>query len=195
MPTSSGSQAVIKVLLSNVDGYYDNDDNNEINARRQSARITDVLDNGTVKMKEYADDGTLQTNVVSCPFAMFSVKHKSTTGVRGDMHDFAKQHLVNKQLFVGICMERQAQYAVCKFYATSKLQYIELQTKPRPWMFEQRAYRKAESEFVVWGTIMLTDSSVPKRSLEVKELSPIGKTLYIKPMPKATVVNPHKCIG
>ena len=50
-------------------------------------RIMDVLDNGTVKMKEYADDGTLQKHVLSSVFAVFVAKYKSTSKVRAVMHD------------------------------------------------------------------------------------------------------------
>ena len=128
-------------------------------------RITDVLDNGTVKMKEYADDGTLQKKVVSSPFAVFAAKYKSssTTKVRAVMHDFLKQHIVDKPSFIEIDMESQAQYAVGRLYATSTLPAIELQTKPRPGLFAKSTYRKAELECVVWGSIMITDSSVPKK--------------------------------
>ena len=155
-------------------------------------RITDVLDNGTVKMKEYADDGTLQKKVVSSPFAVFAAKYKSssTTKVRAVMHDFLEQHIVDKPSFIEIDMESQSQYAVSWLYATSKLPAVELQTKPRQGLFAKEAYRKAEFELVVWGKVMLTDTAVPKRSFEVKGLSPMGKTLYIKPMSKENEVNP-----
>ena len=159
-------------------------------------RITDVLDNGTVKMKEYADDGTLQKKVVSSPFAVFAAKYKSspTTKVRAVMHDFLKQHIVDKPSFIEIDMESQAQYAVSRLYASSKLPAVELQTKPRQGLFAKQAYRKADFELVVWGKIMLTDTPVPRQIFEVKGLSPIGTTLYIKPMSKADEVNPFTSV-
>ena len=154
-------------------------------------RITDVLDNGTVKMKEYADDGTLQKKVLSSPFAVFVAKYKSSsTKARAVMHDFLDRHVVDKPSFIEIEMESQAQYAVSRLYATSKLPAIELQTKPRLGMFAKQAYRKAEFELVVWGKVMLTDTAVPNMCFGVKGLSPMGKTLYIKPMSKANEVNP-----
>ena len=167
-------------------------------------RIMDVLGDGTVKMKEYADDGTLQKKVLSSPFAVFTVKYKSTTKARAIMHDFLEQHIVDKPSFIEIDMESQAQYAVSRFYATSELPAVELQTKPRQGLFAKEAYRKAEFELVVWGKVMRTDTprkgkgggkdtatdAVPKRTFEVKGLSPMGKTLYIKPMSKENEVNP-----
>ena len=163
-------------------------------------RIMDVLDDGTVKMKEYADDGTLQKKMLSSPFAVFTVKYKSTTKTRAIMHDFLEQHIVDKPSFIEIDMESQAQYAVSRFYATSELPAVELQTKPRQGLFAKEAYRKAEFELVVWGKVMRTDTprqghahgphAVPRKTFEVKGLSPMGKTLYIKPMSKENEVNP-----
>ena len=114
-------------------------------------RIMDVLDNGTVKMKEYADDGTLQKKVLSSPFAVFAAKYKSTTKVRAVMHDFLEHHMVDKQSFIDLEMQGQAQYAVCRLYATSEVPAVELQTKPRQGLFAKQAYRKAEFELVVLG--------------------------------------------
>ena len=102
-------------------------------------RIMDVLGDGTVKMKEYADDGTLQKKVLSSPFAVFTVKYKSTTKARAIMHDFLEQHIVDKPSFIEIDMESQAQYAVSRFYATSELPAVELQTKPRQGLFAKRS--------------------------------------------------------
>ena len=113
-------------------------------------RIMDVLDNGTVKMKEYADDGSLQKKVSSPPFAVFAAKYTSATKVRAVMHDFLEQHIVDKPSFIETDMESQAQYAVSRLYATSDLPAVQLQTKPRQGLFAKQAYRKAEFELVVW---------------------------------------------
>ena len=126
--------------------------------------IMDVLDNGTVKMKEYADDGALQKKVLSSPFAVFAPKYKSTTKVRAVMHGFLEQNIVDKPSFFEIYTESQARYAVNRLYATSKLPAIELQTQPRPGLFAKQTYRNAESELVVWGKVMLTDTSVPGKA-------------------------------
>ena len=78
---------------------------------------------------------------------------------------------------------------------------MELQRKPRQGLFAKEAYRKAEFELVVWGKVMRTDTprqghahgpptAVPRKTFEVKGLSPMGKTLYIKPMSKENEVNP-----
>ena len=163
MLTSSGSQAVIKVLLSNVDSYYENDDdNNDLNARRQNAphygraRQWHREDEG-VRRRRHASE-----HVLSSPFAVFVAKYKSSsTKARAVMHDFLDRHVVDKPSFIEIEMESQSQYAVSRLYATSKLPAIELQTKPRLGMFAKQAYRKAEFELVVWGKVMLTDTAVP----------------------------------
>ena len=47
---------------------------------------------------------------------------------------------------------------------------------------------------VVWGKVVVTDTAVPRRCLEVKGLSPMGKTLYIKPTSKANEVNPFTSV-
>ena len=114
---------------------------------------------------------------LSSPFAVFAAKKQiGIEGPRRHARCLGKR-IVNQPALIDIEMESQAQYAVGKLYAKSTLPTIELQTKPRPEMFAKQAYRKAEFGSVVWGKVMLTDTAVPKKGLEVKGLSPHGKNI------------------
>ena len=64
------------------------------------------------------------------------------------MHDFLEQHIVDKPSFIEIDMESQAQYAVSRFYATSELPAVELQTKPRQGLFAKEAYGATGTAFI-----------------------------------------------
>jgi hypothetical protein len=146
-------------------------------------KILTILDTGTVKLKRYLEDGSLDNKILVSKFEVFTRKYKLTKTVRhlmdnwpaGDVGDQFSSELVTAQAL--------AQFLVVENYKANKRPSVTIQGKPRVGVFVEEAWKKGQFKLPIYGKVGCDSESegVPSKTFEVKGVRVKGMVFFVKP--------------
>jgi hypothetical protein len=146
-------------------------------------KILTILDTGTVKLKRYLEDGSLDNKILVSKFEVFTRKYKLTKTVRhlmdnwpaGDVGDQFSSELVTAQAL--------AQFLVVENYKANKRPSVTIQGKPRVGVFVEEAWKKGQFKLPIYGKVGCDSESegVPSKTFEVTGVRVKGMVFFVKP--------------